>query len=328
MAKSTDRWRERREFSNRPLKEQLKDLLSLHTGERRGTAAMIIILTALMLVYVYVQWFRQPTAKDLEPLRAEMEAWIASRDSAESKAEVAVELFAFDPNEIERADWRRLGLNDRQVDGIERYREKGGRFRKKADLGRMYSIRPEQFEALKPYILLPDSLPQRRDGRKEETRRTESWKAREERKEPPSPRQERHAFAKIEVNTADTNALIALPGIGPSFARGIVKYRESLGGYHSLDQLAEVYVLKDKPDAVARLRELLVVDTLMIRRIPINTCTAEELAAHPYVRWKLAKPIIAYRQQHGPFKELAGLKGIHLIDEGLFRKLAPYLTLE
>lgn len=328
MAKSPDRWRERREFSSRPLKEQLKDLLSLHAGERRGTAAMIVILMTLMLVYVYVQWFRQPTAQDLEPLRAEMEAWIAARDSAVSPGDAAAEFFAFDPNEVERADWRRLGLSDRQVDGIERYRAKGGRFRTKADVGRMYSIRPEQYEALKPFMLLPDSLPQRRDGGKEVNDRAGSWEGSTVRNESSSLRQERRAFARVEVNTADTAALIALPGIGPSFARGIVKYREGLGGYHSLDQLSEVYVLKDKPDALERLKELLAVDTLMIRRIPINSCTVEELAAHPYVRWKLAKPIIAYRQQHGPFKDLEGLKGIHLIDEGLFRKLAPYLTLE
>ena len=87
-------------------------------------------------------------------------------------------------------------------------------------------------------------------------------------------------------------------------------------------------MLKDKPDAVARLKELLVVDTLLIRRIPLNTCTVEELAAHPYIRWKLAKPIIAYRQHHGPFAEVAAIKGMQLIDEDLYRKLAPYLSVE
>jgi competence ComEA-like helix-hairpin-helix protein len=110
----------------------------------------------------------------------------------------------------------------------------------------------------------------------------------------------------------------------PSFQ----KYRDGLGGFHSLDQLEEVYVLKDKPDALARVKELLVLDTLAIQRIPINTCTVEELAAHPYVRWKLAKPLIAYRQQHGPFKTVEDIKGCVLIDEAVFRKLAPYLSVE
>jgi DNA uptake protein ComE-like DNA-binding protein len=132
----------------------------------------------------------------------------------------------------------------------------------------------------------------------------------------------------LEVNTADTTALIALPGVGPSFARGIVKYRDWLGGYVSLDQLEEVFVLKDKPDAIIRLKELLMLDTLMVRKIPINTCTVEELAAHPYLRWKLAKPLIAYRNQHGPFQKPEDILGCALIDEALFRKLAPYLSVE
>jgi DNA uptake protein ComE-like DNA-binding protein len=132
----------------------------------------------------------------------------------------------------------------------------------------------------------------------------------------------------VEVNSADTTALIDLPGIGPAFARGIVKFRDRLGGYHHLDQLAEVYVLKDKPDAVERLKELLIVDTLMIVRIPINTCTVEALAAHPYAGWKIAKPLIAYRKQHGPFRNVADITGCAVVDEAVFRKLAPYLTVE
>ncbi|HRP00652.1 MAG TPA: helix-hairpin-helix domain-containing protein, partial [Flavobacteriales bacterium] len=132
----------------------------------------------------------------------------------------------------------------------------------------------------------------------------------------------------VEVNTADTTMLIELPGIGPAFARGIVRYREKLGGYRSLEQLSEVYVLRDKPDAVARITPLLVVDTLMVRRIPINTCTVEDLAAHPYAGWKVAKALIAYRAQHGPFIAVEGIRGCALIDEDLFRKLAPYLRVE
>lgn len=96
-----------------------------------------------------------------------------------------------------------------------------------------------------------------------------------------------------------------------------------MGGYVSLDQLNEVYMTKDKPDAVLKLKELLILDTLMVQRILINTCTAEELA-HPYFRWKLAKPLIAYRTQHGPFGSVEDIRGCALIDAALLRKLAPY----
>ena len=310
-----------------PFKEDVKDFLSLHSGERRGYLLMALLLLILSAGVVYAQWIHEPDPANLEPLRKEMAAWIASREVPAAPETSLVEPFPFDPNTIERAEWLALGLSDRQVDGLERYMSKGGRFRTKNDLGKMYSMRPEQFERLKPFIQLPDSLPKRGDRTYE--RKTYPQYADREKKWDDRPvREERPSFRKLEVNTADTIALIALPGVGPSFARGIVKYRESLGGYASLEQLAEVYVLKDKPDAVAHLMELLVIDTLMVHRIPINTCTVEELAAHPYCRWKIAKPLIAFRTQHGPFRTVADIRGCALIDEALFRKLAPYLSVE
>lgn len=286
---------------------------------------MMLLLLLLAGGAIYYQWIHEADGTDLGPLRKEMDAWIAARQNTGSMDTIAVEPFPFDPNTIERADWQALGLSEKQIDGLERYMSKGGRFRVKNDLGRMYSIRPEQFERLKPFILLPDSFPKRSFVRDQVS--SSKFADREQYADRP-PRESRPAFVKVELNTADSAALVAVPGIGPSFARGILKYRESLGGYASLDQLAEVYILKDKPDAVVRLKELLVVDTLMVRRIPINTCSVEELATHPYCRWKIAKPLIAYRNLHGPFKTVADIRGCAVIDEAVFRKLAPYLSVE
>jgi competence protein ComEA len=259
-------------------------------------------------------------------MQAEMERWTAERNAAAEKEAHVPEPFPFDPNTIGREEWLALGFKERQVDGIERYMAKGGRFRTKGDVAKLYGLRPGQYERLMPYIQLPDSLPRKKwDGERKPWKssypdRPRTWedKARTERPE----------RRLVEVNTADSLALVALPGIGPSFAKGILAYRKRLGGYHSLEQLAEVYVLKDKPDALERIRTLLVVDTLMVQRIAINRCTVEELAEHPYARWKLAKPLIAYRAQHGPFKQVEDIRGCVLIDAEAFRKLAPYLSVE
>ncbi|MEZ4739430.1 MAG: helix-hairpin-helix domain-containing protein [Flavobacteriales bacterium] len=306
-------------------KERLKDLFAMHAGERRGTMALMVILLVLASWAVYEQWFREPPVSDLGPLQTELEAWIAQQ-AALPVDSVVVRYFPFDPNATIREEWRSLGLTDKQVDGIERYQAKGGKFRTKKDLGRMYSIRPEQYQALLPFITLPDSFERKSFERTNRAYATDQWPRRDTARY--TSVNHRTELRKVEINTADTTALIELPGIGPSFARGIVKYRDWLGGYVSLDQLSEVFVLKDKPDAVARLKDLLVVDTLMVRRIAINTCTVEELAGHPYVRWKLAKPLIAYRDQHGPFTKPEDIMGCALIDAALFRKLAPYLSLE
>lgn len=310
----------------KPLRQQINDLLHLHSGERRGFLLLMSLILLLSGWVVLEQWIIQPDRTDLVPVRERMEAWMAERRAAENEKGSLPEPFPFDPNVLERKEWLALGFTARQVDGIERYMAKGGRFRVKRDLARLYSIRPGQYERLEPFIMLPDSLTRR-------TYDTRSRKGADRAQFDGARFPERKDLAPssqrlVEVNTADSAALVALPGIGPSFAKGILKYRELLGGFASLDQLAEVYVLQDKPDAVARMWELLVVDTLGITKIPINSCTVEELASHPYVRWTLAKPLIAYRQQHGPFREVRDIRGCVLISEEVFRKLAPYLSVD
>ncbi len=308
-------------------KEQLNELLSLHSGERRGFLMLMLLLVLLSIWVAVEQWVIQPVGPDLSVFEQELQAWADARAAGDRTDTTLSEPFPFDPNTIDRAQWLALDFTGRQVDGIERYMAKGGKFRVKSDVAKLYSLRPGQYDRLEPYILLPDSLPKRKYQRPEWKARTGHVEKRQE-GEKYEPREARPAWRPAEVNAADSAELVALPGIGPSFARGIIKYREMLGGYVSLDQLAEVYVLKDKPDAIERVRELLLVDTLLIRRIAINTCTVEELAAHPYARWKIAKPLIAYRQQHGPFSEVADIRACHVIDEEVFRKLAPYLSVE
>lgn len=310
-------------------KERLKDLLDMHREERRGVLWLMVICLGLAAWVVYDQWLRPPDQFDLAEQRARMDEWLAQRSEVQQDS-VPVRLFNFDPNAIGREEWRALGLTDKQVDGIERYQSKGGEFRTKQDLARMYSISPEQYAALEPYIQLPEKIARKSYERNERGTRRNGQHASEEQsgtireRVPYVPR----TVQKVEVNSADTTALIELPGIGPAFARSIVKFRDALGGFRSLDQLNEVYILQDKPEAVLKLKELLILDTLAVQRIAINTCTVEELAAHPYVRWKIAKPLIAFRQQHGPFLHVADIKGCVAVSEEVFRKLAPYLTVE
>lgn len=101
-----------------------------------------------------------------------------------------------------------------------------------------------------------------------------------------------------------------------------------VGGFHSLDQLGEVYVLRDKPDAIVRIKELLTLDPNAVHYIPINSCTVEQLAEHPYARWKIAKPLVAYRTQHGPFEKIEDIQKCLLVTDSVYQKLAPYLKLE
>jgi competence ComEA-like helix-hairpin-helix protein len=128
-----------------------------------------------------------------------------------------------------------------------------------------------------------------------------------------------------DINTTDTTALIALPGIGSKLAYRIINFRDKLGGFHSVDQVGETYGLPDS--TFQKIKPYLNINPNAVRKININTATKDELKAHPYIRWQLANAIVEYRNQHGTYKSIDDLRNIVLIDEATLNKIAPYLSL-
>ena len=130
----------------------------------------------------------------------------------------------------------------------------------------------------------------------------------------------------LDINLSDSLQFTQLHGIGKVFSSRIVRYRNWLGGFHSKKQLLEVYGIDST--LLARISPNIVLASSTLQKININTANYKVLAAHPYISYKMAKSIVKYRDHHGPFKALSDLKGIHLIDEELFRKIAFYIDLE
>jgi competence ComEA-like helix-hairpin-helix protein len=141
----------------------------------------------------------------------------------------------------------------------------------------------------------------------------------------PQKRYVRKPLAPVDINLADTTAFIALPGIGSKLAERIVRFREKLGGFYSIEQIGEVYGLADS--VFQKIRPLFQMATFTIKKININTASLDELKAHPYIRFNIAKSIIAYREQHGIFTTIEDLKKLVLMTEDIYTKAYPYLGL-
>lgn len=216
----------------------------------------------------------------------------------------ASERFLFNPNQLSEADWRRLGLKDWQIKIIKKFESKGGAFRVKSDFAKMYPINEELYLSLKPYIDLPEELP---------------------RQQPNTPqRHEAHAPPIIDINLADSAALVSLRGIGPGISRLIMNYRAKLGGFNSIDQLKEVYKLTS--EVIDQNRARLSVDTALIHKLNINELDAAMLKNHPYISWNIANSIVRIREMHGKYNAVEDVQKSDLINEETYRKLAPYLS--
>jgi DNA uptake protein ComE-like DNA-binding protein len=247
------------------------------------------------------------------------------RPETEEGRELA--LSRFDPNELTVAQWQAIGLRPWLAERIVKYRSKGGRFRRKADLQKIYGFPPAEYQRLAAFIDLPDEYPSSDAKPGDLGSRRDPAPDHQERPPTTYPKPERRPAAqKMDLNLADTAQLNTLRGIGPVLAARIVKFRDGLGGFHHLDQLAEVYGLP--PETVAELQKtVFVAEGFVPKTVNVNTADLNLLKGHPYLGYKVAQAVVNYRAQHGPYTSADDLlKASPLLDAAKLAKLRPYLA--
>jgi competence protein ComEA len=131
---------------------------------------------------------------------------------------------------------------------------------------------------------------------------------------------------KIDFYEADSATLQVVPGIGPTLASRIVKYRENLGGIVQKEQLLEVYGLSY--EVMDRMFEYFEFRPVLKNKIMINQVDVNELSKHPYVNKGLAKVIVAYRNQHGAYESKEDLLKIKIVEKEWLDKMTPYLNFD
>jgi len=131
----------------------------------------------------------------------------------------------------------------------------------------------------------------------------------------------------LDLNTADSTSLEGLPGIGEKLSARIIKYRERLGGYISVDQLKEVYGLTDSNFLKFRNR-LKIENGYKPIKIQINKATYQELRRHPYISHLFAKSVLAYIKMHESINSIEELSKIGSLDEHQVKKIAPYIDFQ
>ncbi len=127
----------------------------------------------------------------------------------------------------------------------------------------------------------------------------------------------------VEINSADSLQLDELTGIGPAFARRIIKYREMLGGFVYSKQLKEVYGM-DSARLSGFINQIRI-DTSHIRKLNINTATFKELLAHPYLEYEQVKAIVRFRDKKGVIGSPGELWAAGVLADSLWAGLSHYL---
>ena len=279
--------------------------------ERNGILMLSVILLLLQSVLIY-QNFILPDIKPV-PLTQHEKRIVSSLKLPQPVEQPAHEFkppsVPIDPNTLNEADWIHYGLSPRQAKVVMNWRQKGGVFRTTHDVSSMKFIPEKVYRQIAPFLVFNTAdEPAERKAEYTTTAKITDFK-------------KHHRI--IDLNRADTILLQELPMIGAGRARTIWRYRERLGGYYSTAQLREIKFLPDS--VLAIILPLVTIQSEVYRKININTLSGDSLY-HPYFSRTLLKMIVTYREQHGLYADISVLRSFPLVDEDLWRKIAPYLT--
>jgi competence ComEA-like helix-hairpin-helix protein len=222
-------------------KNHLKDWFNFSKRERRAAISLLCIISFIIILPYFVPAKKTDIHLDKE-LQAELDQYKTEqqRNNDQSnfigvsdttvKDTVVKTVFYFDPNTLDEDGFTKLGLDKKTIHTIINYRNKGGYFKTSEDIRKIYGLPKTDADRLVPYVRITSS----------NKKQTETIKS-----EQPVVQDQNHQLKKININTATAEDWKVFPGIGDVIANRIVKYRTSMGGFKSVDQVGKTYGLND-----------------------------------------------------------------------------------
>jgi len=296
-----------------------KDFFYYTKSERRVILLLLAIALLLLGIWAVMEYLRPvevpvtlSESEEIDSFLANLEEQEKIRKSHTPKNEISAVLQPFDPNTADSVLLRQLGLPVYIVRNILKYRAKGGVFRSPESFSRIYGLKEEVYQKLKPYITIAPLVSVSHV-------RTDTFRQLKD-TIPYVPKYEEGTI--VDLNKADTSILKRIPGIGSTLARMIVVYRQRLGGFYDVVQLQEV------PHVGVELNKWFVVTPAGLHKIQVNSASLDKLRSHPYMDFYKAKAIMEYRRKRGKIKGLSQLSMFEEFTEKDLKRLSPYLTFE
>ena len=297
----------------------IRGLFSFTRKERNGIVVLLFLIFILIAIGKWIPSFFPTEKTDFSKWEVEVDNYFA-KTGKDIPMDLPVTLSSFDPNDVDSAQLVKMGVPSKVASNWIKYLQKGGRFKNKEGIKKIFGMTSPLFESLDSFIVVKSStipsakgkdnvLADRLNVRPDTFVRKISEKPVEK------------LIKLLELNSTDSIQLLEVRGIGPVFASRIIRFRNLLGGYCSVSQLNEVYGMK--PEYFEKVSHSFTVDPTTIKTFNINFSTIQELGRHPYIGFKAARRILKLRDQKGKFNSSDDLMTVVSADTLL--KLSPYL---
>ena len=275
-------------------------------SQRIGIFIFLTAVLVFQVLYYYIDF--KPKEKDSAVRESEWLAVQLSKDSlARYSRKSKFELRPFNPNFITDFTGYKLGMTVSEIDRLLAYRKTNKFVNSAEEFQEVTKVSDSLLRCLSPYFKFPEWVS------KKHYAKSKFYGAPKEK-----------LRDVIDINEATAEDLKKIYGIGDGLSSRILKEREKFKGFVSMEQLNHIWGLS--AEVVALLNESFEVKTApVINRVKINKATINELMELPYIKYPIARNIVAYRSMNGPFKNFEDLTKISGFPVDRIKIIALYL---
>lgn len=264
--------------------------------QRLGIFLLLGIIVILQMIYFFVN-FSIPE-KSFSP---EEEQWLSLQSEIDSlkveKYNAVAKVYPFNPNFISDYKGYKLGMSVQEIDRLIAFRKENKYVSSAKEFQEVTKISDSLLKVISPLFKFPDWVQNKKAFKTDRVEYVHKE----------YPKKEKIVLA--DINEASQEDLMKIFGIGEALSLRILKQKEILGGFISMEQMKDVWGLS--PEVLFELNtHFKIVTVPNFKKIAVNDASLKELAQFPYFRYALAKQIITYRSMNGNFKNIEDLAKI------------------
>jgi len=289
--------------------ETIKSFFKFSRQQRTGIFLLFAIIIVLQLLYFFVDF------SSISKNSPQKEKWLSLQSQIDSlkqgELDYVPKIYPFNPNFITDYKGYKLGMSVAEIDRLLAFRKQNKYVNSPQEFQAVTKVSDSLLNTISPYFKFPDWVNNKK--------KFEAYK-----------KYDNAAFAKkeklviIDINQATQEDLIKIYGIGEAISLRILKFKESLGGFVSMEQMKDVWGLS--PEVIENLNAHFKVSaTPTVKKIDINNASIKELSLFPYFKYPISKNIVTFRSMNGDIKNIEDLTKINGLSIEKAKIIALYL---
>ena len=277
----------------------IKKYFNFSIEQRTGIILLFGIIVVLQLIYFFVNF------SSLSKTSPEKEQWLSLQSQIDSmkkeKVDYVPKIYPFNPNFITDYKGYKLGMSVAEIDRLLAFRKENKYVNSPKEFQGVTKVSDSLLNAISPYFKFPDWVKNKKEFAAYKKYDNMTFAKKEK-------------MVVIDINQATQEDLIKIYGIGEAISLRILKFKESLGGFVSMEQMNDVWGLS--PEVIENLNTHFKVSaTPTVKKIDINNASIKELSLFPYFKYPISKNIVTFRSMNGDLKnseDLTKIKGLSI----------------